>query len=276
VLNQRLYVGGEQVPGDWWSVWGGDAAWLAWRADNTWWWGTGSEANEMPAGLEGAPVLSPNGRYVAATLTENGRGLVTAFTTEPGGEGLGGIPVDLGSAEDGSTVSIRAVTNDGKVIAQGTRTSLLWLPLAGNTTVNLAVTAPGQVILDGTAAGLIVTDGEDGEPYLADSSNTGELTPIGAVPAHDDMVISPHGDWLAWTVPGTLGGEVTSISTLEAQTVDGTQRTTLTAPAGWGFRVQAYVWEDDDHLVSPVVGDGGERMARCSVQAGRCVLIETP
>ncbi len=75
---------------------------------------------------------------------------------------------------------------------------------------------------------------------------------------------------------GSTGGEVTSIPKLEAQTVDGTQQATLTAPDGWGFRVRAWVWEDDDYLVSPVVSDGGERMARCSAQTARCVLINTP
>ena len=78
-------------------------------------------------------------------------------------------------------------------------------------------------------------------------------------------MVSPGARWLAFTTPGTTGGEVASIPALQAQPVDGTLRATLTAPAGWGFRVRERVWEDDDHLVSPVAGDGGERMARCSV-----------
>jgi hypothetical protein len=119
-----------------------------------------------------------------------------------------------------------------------------------------------------------VIDGAEGEPYLAEISDAGELTRIGEIPAHDDIVVSPGARWLAWTAPGSIGGEVTSISTLEARTVDGTQQATLTAPAGWGFRVAAWVWEDDDFLVSPVVRDGRERMARCSVQQSRCVLID--
>ncbi len=286
VLDQRLYVDGERVPGTWWSVQVGDAGWLALRTDNTWWWGQGPEPTAITGRLDVPPVISPNGRYVAEVRSENGKDVVTGFDTRSGGEGLGDVPVDVGDPQGGSAVTIRAVTNDGKVIAQGANTSLLWLPLAGNGTVDLTATAPGQVILGSTSAGLIVTDGAggvidgaSGEPYLAEISDAGELTRLGAIPAHDDVVVSPGAEWLAWTAPGTTGGEVTSIPALEAQTVDGTQHATLTAPAGWGFSVRAWVWEDDDYLVSPVVGDGdgdgGERMTRCSVQLASCVLINT-
>jgi hypothetical protein len=82
---------------------------------------------------------------------------------------------------------------------------------------------------------------------------------------------------VAYDVPGTEGGEVATFFTLEAQTVDGTQEATLTAPDGWGFRVRSWEWEDDGYLVSLVARDGdggGERMARCSVQLARCILID--
>lgn len=282
VLDQRLYVDGEQVPGSWWSVRVGDAAWLALRTDNTWWWGRGPEPNEITGQHDVPPVLSPNGRYVAEARIEHGKGVLTGFDTSIGGEQLGGVPVDLGDPQNGSAVTIRAVTNDGQVIVQGANTSLLWLPLAGNDVIDLTVTAPGQQILGSTPAGLIVTDGAGGatdgaggEPYLAKISDAGELTRIGAIPAHDDVVVSPGARWLAWTAPNTTRGDVTSIPALEAQTVDGTQQATLTAPAGWEFRVREWMWEDDDHLIAPVVGDGSDRMARCSAQLARCVLIDT-
>jgi len=107
--------------------------------------------------------------------------------------------------------------------------------------------------------------------------DAGELTRIGAIPAHDDVLVSPGAESLAWTAPATTGGEVTSIPALEAQTVDGTQHATLTALAGWGFSVRAWVWEGRRLLGVPVVGDGGgrERMARCSAQSARCVLSNT-
>ena len=181
------------------------------------------------------------------------------------------------------------------MIAQGRNTSLMWLPLAGNGTVDLAVTAPGQWILDNTPAGLIATKGVDdltdarsGEPYLAQISDAGELKPIGRVPAHDDIVVSPGAEWLVLVAPGLFGGEASEFDTLETQSFDGTEHATLTAPAGWAFRVGEWVWEDDDYLVAQVVRNGTdfgeqsygrpppvERMARCSPQLARCVLIDS-
>ncbi len=276
VLDQRLYVDGEQVPGAWWSVRAGGAGWIALRTDNTWWWGRGPEANRIEPPLDLPPVISPNGRYVAMVADDGGQAVVTGFATEPDGEGMGGVPVYPGNAAAGDPVRVRAVTDDGKVIVQGSGTDLLWRPLVDNDTVDLTSTAPGQQILGNTPAGLVVT-GENGDAYLAEVSDAGELSRIGAIPAHDDLVVSPGAVWLAWTPLGTLGGEVTSISTLQAQTVDGDQQGTLTAPDGWGFRVLDWAWEDDAHLVSPVIKDGGrgERMARCSVESADCVLIDT-
>ncbi|GAA2145489.1 hypothetical protein GCM10009844_20270 [Nocardioides koreensis] len=282
VLDQHLYVGGAQVPGTWWSVQSGDAGWLALRTDNTWWWGRDAEPMAIEARLDVPPVLSPDGKYVGEVLADNGRGTLSGFDTGFNGEGLGGVPIDLGDPQDGSTVRVRAVTDDGRVIAQGTNTAVLWLPLVDNSTVDLSETAPGQQVLANTPAGLIVNDGAAGavdatvgEPYLAQLSDTGELTRIGPVPNHDDLLVSPGGTWLAWTPAGTTGGEITAIPTLRTQAVDGSRQATLSAPDGWAFRVRAWAWEDDDRLVSPVVRDGAERMARCSVRAARCVLVDS-
>jgi hypothetical protein len=284
VLDQRLYVDGEQVPGDWWSVRSGEAAWLALRTDNTWWWGWGPQAHEIEGRFDVPPVLSPNGAYVGEIREEDGEGRLTGFDTRPSGEGLGGVPIDLGDHQDGSTVTVRAVTDDGRVIAQGTHTSFMWLPLVDNSTVDLSVTAPGQLILGNTPAGLVVTDssggvldGTMGEPYLAEISDAGELTRIGPVPTHDDLAIAPGGRWLLRTPAGTTGGDITSILTLEVQALDGPGQATLTAPEGWAFQVRAWAWEDAEHLVSPVVradGSGSERMVRCSAPTPRCVLID--
>ncbi len=277
VLGTKLYVDGERVPGDWYSVSSGEAGWVAVRTDNTWWWGTDSEPHRIEGTLDVPPAISPNGTYVAEIVEENGTGLLTGFDTDPSGEGLGGVPIDLGDPQDGSAVTVRAVTDDGWVIAQGIKTSLLWLPTVVDRTetpVDLTETAPGQVVLANTAAGLVVTDRDGGERYLAEISDQGVLTRTGAVPAHDDLLVSPAGTRLAWTPEGTTGGEVTEVAGLETQTVDGGQRATLEPPAGWAFRVRSYQWEDDDLLVSAVVRDGAQRMARCSAQAARCVLID--
>ncbi len=284
VLDQRLYVGANRVPGAWWSVQSGRSGWLAQRSDNTWWWGKGRIATEISGLGDAPPVISPDGGYVAMVVTEKGRSVVTGFATRAGGQGMGALPVYPGNAEAGDPVRVRAVTNEGQVIVQGTGTYLMWLPGGDNSTVDLTSTAPGQQILGSTPAGLVVNDGADGvtdgttgAPYLAEISDAGELTRIGSLPTHDDLVVSPDASRLVLTPSGSTGGEVTSIAELGVQAVDGTQQATLAAPAGWRFRVRAWAWEDDDYLVSPVVrNDGGEeRMARCGVRPARCVLIAT-
>lgn len=277
VLDRRLYVDGERVPGDWWSVEFGAQDWIAIRTDDTWWWGWGPEAHAIEGHFDVAPVISPNGRYVGEVATHDRKGFLSGFDTRPAGEGLGGVYADLGDRQDGSLVTVRAATDDGRVIAQGSRTGLLWLPLVDNSTVDLTVTAPGQMVIGNTAAGLVVTDGEGGRAYLAELSDTGELTEIGRLPSLDDLVVSPGSAWLAGAAPGSMGGEVTALATLEAQRIDGTERATLTAPDGWGFQVMTWAWEDDRHLVSPVVdGAGDQRLARCRLPSGRCVLIDAP
>lgn len=282
VLDRKLYVGGRQVPGTWWSVQSGAAAWLALRADNTWWWGRDAEPIAIEARLTEPPVLSPDGKYVAEVIDDHGRPMLSGFGTGFSGEGLGGVPI-AEEPGDTSAVRVRAVTDDGRVIAQGPRGALLWLPLVDNSTVDLSRTAPGRQILGGTPAGLIVNDGADGavdattgEPYLAKLSDSGGLTRIGPLPTHDDLLISPGGKWLAWTPAGTTGGEVTTVPSLDTQAVDGAQRATLSAPYGWEFQVRTWAWEDDVHLVSAVLPDGRPgtaRMARCSVESDQCVLI---
>jgi hypothetical protein len=173
------------------------------------------------------------------------------------------------------------VTDDGEVIAQGSRTAVLWRPLVvdGGEPVDLTVTAPGVQVLASTPAGIVATRGVDsreGEPFLADLSEAGELAAKASVPAYDSLTVSRAGTWLAWLPPGTLGGEVATVSKLNVQRVDGSGQATLSAPDGWGFRVEQWAWEDDDYLVAPVASTDGaaaDRMARCSPAAGRCVLL---
>lgn len=274
VVGQRLYVDGEQVPGEYWSVSSGDASWLAIHTDYTWAWGRGPKPHDFETEPETPPVLSPSGEYLGEVIVENGNGLLTGFDTGFSGEGLSGVQIDLGNPEDGNPVRVRAMMDDGRVIAQGATTAVLWLPLVDNSVVDLTQTAPGQEIVANTPAGLIVREGEDAQPYLAEISDAGVISRIGAVPLNDDIVVSPGGASLAWVERGSLGGEVTQISTLQAQRVDGSDQATLEAPDGWGFRVASWQWEDDDYLVVGVVdAKGDERMARCGLLQAECVLI---
>lgn len=270
VVDQRLTVGGERVPGTWWSVRGTDTGWLALRTDGSWWWGRGAESFELPGLHDVAPVISPGGRYVAQLDAAGGAGRLSALDTATG-QVLGQIPVTRGRRGDGSLVTIRAVTDDGAVVAQGTQTAVLWRPLDGGT-VDLTETAPGQDVLSGTVSGLVVSDGE--EFYLAEVSDAGELIPLVDLPAHDDLAVSPGGTWMVWTPFGTTQGDVFEIPTLQVQTVADGEPVTLDAPSGWGFQTRAWTWEDDGHLIAPVLAAEEERMARCDVEAARCVLVD--
>jgi hypothetical protein len=285
VLDRGLYVGGERVPGDWSQVWAGPKGWIAIRTDGSWWWGWGTDPQELSGERDLPPVISPDGGYVGEIRTDGGQTVLSGFETRFGGEGLGAVTIDPGSPEDGTQVRVRAVTDDGMVIAQGGDTAVLWRPLVDNETVDLTETAPGIQVLANTPAGLLVTDGSHGAvdgttgaPYLAEVDEDGTLTRVASVPTHDDLLVSTEGTWLAFTPPGSTGGEVTSIGSFDVQPVGGSDSTTLAAPDGWGFTVRAWAWEDDDRLASPVVRDrdGAERMARCSVRAARCVLVAAP
>ena len=130
------------------------------------------------------------------------------------------------------------------------------------TVVDLAETAPDQVFLQGTSAGLVVVDGAAGavdatdtEPYLADISADGRLTPRGHAADVRRPRRQPRGTWLVRSPAGTLGGEVTSVSTLSAQAVGAGDEVVLDAPEGWGFANGTWTWEDDETLIcGPAAG----------------------
>lgn len=279
VLDLELFVDGAQVPGRWWTVRSAGEAWIAWREDFFWWWGRGPTPNELPNGEGVNPVLSPTGRYVGVVRPENAAAVLTVLDTESG-VSIGGTPVSLGSYTFDNAAYVVAVLDDGRVVVRRGPTDVLWRPGDGNRTVDLSQTAPGQKVVAATAAGLVVTDGEGGQPYLADLSEEGELTRVGGLPDHDDLVVSPGGRWMAWTPLGATGQE-DAVPSLEVQALDGAGPATLAAPDGYRFKVNTWVWEDDDHLVATVssTDDSGserpERMARCSPQPARCVLLDT-
>jgi hypothetical protein len=284
VLDQRLYVDGRQVPGAWSFVESRAGVWLAQQYDGSWWWGgPGVDTGRIDAQLDQPPAISPNGLYVAFVDLSSGGARLTGFDTRSAGEGFGQAPIDLPSTEGGVPIAVRAVTDDGDVIVQGTRTSLLWRALdqGRQTVVDLTETAPDQVVLEGTSAGLVVVDGADGavdatsvEPYLAAISADGRLTGEDTLPTYDDLEISPGGTWLVRSPAGTLGGEVTSVATLHAQGLGDSDEVVLDAPKGWGFANGTWAWEDDETLVSVLLpgrgGDPAARLVRCSVTLGAC------
>ncbi len=270
VLDQKLYVDGDQVPGSWWSVRTGGEAWIAVEGmPLTWWWGRGPEPRELPNGEDVTPKISPNGGYVAVVRTENGEGILTVVDTRSG-RNFGGTPTNFGPVRREEGAYVVAVTDDGKVVIRRGRGYITWSQEV------VADTLSGQMVFDATSAGVVAGDVDGGQRYLAEISDRGELTRVAELPEHDDLTVSPDGTWVAWTPIGTTGGEVTSIASLEVGTLEGEQSAPLTAPDGWGFKVRTWVWEDDSHLVSAVTDDRGrERMVRCRPLPAECLLIRT-
>lgn len=270
VLDKKLYVDGDQVPGSWWSVRTGGESWIAAEGmPITWWWGRGREPRELPNGEDVTPKISPNGRYVAVVRTENGDGLLTIIDTQSG-RNVDGTPTNFGPvrAEEGAYVV--AVTDDGKVVIRRGSGYLTWSQEV------VADTVSGQMVFEATSAGLVAGDVDGGQPYLANISERGELSRVGELPEHDDLTVSPDGAWVAWTQIGTTGGEVTSIPSLKVGKLEGGESATLTPPDGWQFKVRTWVWEDASHLVSSVTDDRShERMVRCRPLPAECLLIRT-
>ncbi len=286
VAGNRLFVAGKEVPGNNWAwVTGTDTGWVAGGFDggeSTYSWGYDAEPQRIEGLMHQPPAVSPSGGYWAAILDQGNEGLLTGADTARGGEGLGGTPIEV--LNRGVYSSVAAVTDEGLVITGGAGDQILWRPLVDGETVALAETAPDQVVLGDTEAGLIVVDatsadvdgGRNGDVYLADVSDAGEITRLGPVPNHDALAAS--GSWFAWVEVGQLGGEVSGIAELRVQRLDGSDPGTLTPPEGWLFRPGAGTWEDDDHLVTAVVKDGGEgeRMVRCRPATEECVLLDRP
>ncbi|MCY4725435.1 hypothetical protein NYO98_04020 [Nocardioides sp. STR2] len=274
-----LYVGGHHVPGRWYAAGGRGTHWIALREDRTWWWGFDEEPQRIDGQVDQSVVISPSGGYTAHVLTEpDGGWTLVGADTEWAGEGLGGVDLPRG----GSSPPPRAVavTDDGLVVAGGPHFQWLWRPLVDNATVDLAETAPGQVVVGSTDAGLVVnegrydrTDGQQGSPYLATIDSDGTLTRLGPLPTHD--VLEAGEQWIAYAPPGTLGGETSGIPELQVQRRDGSAAGRLTAPDGWVFLAPGFRWESADQLLAVLASEDGqtERLARCRPDTSTCEVV---
>jgi hypothetical protein len=279
-VDRALHVGGVQVPGRWYVAAGRGTHWVALRDDRTWWWGYDEEPQRIDGQIDQSVVISASGGYTAHVLTEPGdRWKLVGADTEWGGEGFGAV--DLPRRPMDPPPRAVAVTDDGLVVAGGPDFQWLWRPLVDNATVDLAETAPGQVVLGSTDAGLLVnegaygrTDGTHGSPYLARLAADGTLTRLGAVPTHD--VLEAGEEWLAHVPPGSIGGEAWTTSELFVQRRDGSGSGAIQAPDGWRFAVPGFRWEAADVLLALLVSpdERVQSLARCRPDTATCELVD--
>lgn len=279
IVGDRLFVEGRRVPGSWYVVDGTSTGWIGVRVDDSYGWGYDAEPKNIEGQMNQPPVISPGGKNVAMVLVEQGQGMLTGFDTRPAGEGFGGV--DIPALVQGSYSRAVAVTDEGLVVGSGADFQEVWRPLVDGGVVQLSDTAPGQVVLGNTAAGLIVVegrydsaDGTQGQPYLADLSEDGILTRLQDLPTHD--VLDASEEWVAWIEPGSLGGETSATDRLQVQRIDGSDAAELLAPDGYAFLGTSLQWETADRLLAAVTGSKGDRMVRCSPVTQECVLLDTP
>ncbi len=274
VLGNRLFVGGRLAPGLWFGVQGTADGWIGWRSDGTWWRGNGIRPEPIEGTIDQSVTASPDGGYQAYVVDEGSGPTLTGASTEVGGEGLGGLQV----ADSDPAPYVPAVTDGGLVVVRGADYQLLWRPLVDGESVDLAETAPGQVVIGNTAAGLLVVDGrydsadgQQGDPYLATLGEDGTLTRVRSVPAHADLIATQQ--WLAWSTPGTGGGESTTTGELRVERVGGDDAGVLTPPDGFEFAVGSWRWEDDENLIVVLVRGRLQQLARCRPARERCILV---
>ena len=87
---------------------------------------------------------------------------------------------------------VRAVTDDGRVVAQGADDRLLWLPLGRRRAPSTSRDgARASRSWPAPPAGLVVTTVRTARRTWRELSDTGELTRIRDLPGHDDLVVSP-------------------------------------------------------------------------------------
>jgi hypothetical protein len=277
LVDGVLHVSDRTFPGYEYLVGGTNTGWLAGRPD-FWFWGNIGRPEPVSVAIAPPPSISTNGEYIAYITTE---GEMNGFETDPAGEGMG-LPVEVPVRDEDGVGTRTVVTDDGWVIGTGYGVGVLWRPyVVGADVVDLTETAPDQLVLQSTAAGLVVVDASDGardatsgRVYLADLTGDGEISPIADLPNFG--LLDAAGEWVAWVSTEVVGGDVMTYDEIQVRRIEGGDEGVLRPPDGWQFVNARFSFEDNQFLVARVTDGQRERMVRCSPALQECVLLDTP
>jgi hypothetical protein len=297
--GQKLYAGGEQIPGRWREMVSGGETWVGRRDDLHAVWGRGTEQHDLgkvgwfyggssvePLGMSG-PFVSPGGRYLAygGDLGEEGRTAVRLLDTRTGRSVA--LPDRFGKYD------IDAVTDAGLLItslwpdpedpdgrperrehyALGVDTAPVRLEAFGGEPIS-RTGAPGLMLLD-----------SDGVVWVVEvvNSHVRRAVELGPSPDGPDgssgarLPASLSPDW-KWLLDLRWADEQEEPATVSVTAVGTGRTTSVAAPKGWAFapRLAPGFWEPAGTLVTWVVDQDSRayRLARCAPAAGACVLVE--
>lgn len=292
--GEKLYVGGEQVPGRWTELASGGETWVARRHDLHAVWGRGTEQHDLgkvgwfygstvePLGMSG-PFVSPGGRYLAygGDQGSEGRAPLRILDTQTGRSTA--MPARFDRHE------IDAVTDAGLLVTS------LWPDPEGRPAVRehyvlgvgkepVRLEGLGGELLSRTGApGLMLLD-SDGVVWVVDLVGSRVRRAVELGPSYNDddgwrarppASLSPDRKWL---LDLRWADEQEEPSTVSVSAVDAGRTTSVAAPQGWAFapRLAPGFWEPAGTLVTWVVeGVSREyRLARCAPAVAACVLVE--
>jgi hypothetical protein len=301
LLAGRMHVGSQVVPGRYVGAVVRGKTWLAWRR----WegrrdWGTDASVHHLPA--VNAAQVSPDGRFIATVSGgEHCEGVRLNREHEKCAVSL----LDTSGSQPprrlvvGRTVVLVGVSEQGGVVltegADRGWDELIWDPAGG---------ADGLVPIEGSpemqqwamhdwepgsfgVAGFEFFAPNVSQRWLGELVD-GQVRPRVRLP--EDVEPGPGGAWVLsdpWSrQPRDLEGALEkTVPSLTARTLgaDGGlgPRVRLEAPTGWFFAEattdETVFWEDADTFVARVVDSrqSGDRLARCDLPAGSCVLVES-
>jgi hypothetical protein len=296
----KLYVDGEQIPGQWSEMVSGGETWVARREDLHAVWGRGTEQHDLgkvgwfygstnrgyvePLGMSG-PFLSPGGRYLAygGDQGNQGRTPLRLLDTQTGRSTA--LPARFDKHD------IDAVTDAGLLL-----TSLWpdpddpegrpavrehWILGVGREPERLENLGGELLNLTG-APGLMLVDSDDvvWVVELVDSQ-VRRAVKLGLSKNHIDdwdarasASLSP--DW-KWLLDLRWADEQEEPATVSVTAVDTGVPTSVSAPDGWAFapRLVPVLWESATFVTWVVEPETRTyRVARCAPALGACVLVE--